>query len=116
LEKFFFFFSKTENNYYLYSAYFNHSTQHLNNPKCSNTYIIPTTIPINPLSDLPKYSLQITILFNILSENILNYPTILIIKKNLSKNICLQTSTTGEDYLIIVKDDLNFSYFLKLPS
>jgi hypothetical protein len=40
----------------------------------------------------------------------------LITKDNTSEGIGLQASTTGEDCLIVVKDDLNFSYFLILSS
>jgi hypothetical protein len=61
-------------------------------------------------------SIQITISFNLLSENILYYPAVLITKDNISEEIDLQTSAGGEDCLVVVRDDLDFSYFLTLSS
>jgi hypothetical protein len=105
----------TDNNY-LYNTYFNYSNQPLNNPNCSYNYIMPASNPINSLPVSFECSIQITIPFNLLSEDILYYLAVLITKDNTSEGIGLQPSAAGEDYLIIAKDNLNFSYFLTLSS
>jgi hypothetical protein len=73
----------------------------------------------NPINSLPvsfECLVQITIPFKVLSENILYCPAVLITKDNTSEGIGLQASAAGEDCLIMVKDNLNFSYFLTLSS
>jgi hypothetical protein len=63
--------SLNTNNNYLYNTYFNYSDQPLNSPNCSSNYILPAANPINSLPVSFECSVQITISFNILSENIL---------------------------------------------
>jgi hypothetical protein len=75
---------------------------------------MPATNPINSLPISFECSIQITIPFNLLLEDIFYCPTVLITKDNISEGIGLQTSAAGEDCLVLVKDDLNFSYFLTL--
>jgi hypothetical protein len=65
---------------------------------------MPATNPINSLPVSFECSVQITIPFNISSENILYWPAVLITKDNISEGIGLQTSAAGEDSLIVVKD------------
>jgi hypothetical protein len=77
---------------------------------------MPSANPINSLAISFECSIQITIPFNLLSEDILYCPAVLITKDNISEEIGLQASAAGEDCLTLVKDDLNFSYFLIIPS
>jgi hypothetical protein len=73
----------------------------------------------NPVSSLPVFfecSIHITIPLNILSEDISYCSAVLVTMDNISKGIGLQSSAAGEDCLIIIKDNQNFSYFLTLSS
>jgi hypothetical protein len=72
----------------------------------------------NPISSLPvsfECSLQITIPFSLIRGYSL-LPAVLITKDNKSEGVGLQASAAGEDCLIVVKDNLNFSYSLTLSS
>jgi hypothetical protein len=77
---------------------------------------MPAASPINSLPISFECSIQITIPFNLLSEDILYYPAVLITKDNISEGIGLQASAAREECLLLVKDNLNFSYFLTLSS
>jgi ABC-type antimicrobial peptide transport system permease subunit len=77
---------------------------------------MPAANPINSLPVSFECSIQIKIPFSISSENILYCFVVLVTKDNFSEEIGLQASAVGEDCLIMVKDNLNFLYFLTLSS